>query len=252
MQLMSIKTLWPEKMGFSLHRPDTGEDYIFVYFHTPIEADGREIPAGSAVMYDRHSEQRFTSNSCGLIHDWFHARGNIPIYMKESGLEFGTYYPVSDGRFITDLVSQMELEWLGCGEGYEELIELLMQILLRRIGRDVKQGRQGIGNKMLDLLIQARRYIHMNYAREWSVEEMAALVPISPSRFYALYKEAFRISPKADLQNIRIMHAKNLLDTGRYSVRETAEMVGYAGSNQFIRVFKGTTGVTPSQYMEER
>lgn len=251
MILTSIKPLWPEKKGFSLNRPDTGEDYIFVYFHTPITAQGREIPAGSAVMYDRHSEQRFRSDGCELVHDWFHARGNIPIYMKESGLEFGVYYPMADGRFITELISQMEMEWLGRDEGYEELIELLMQVLLRRIGREARRESAGIANSMLDMLIQARQRIHREYAREWSVEEMAALVPISPSRFYALYKEAFRISPKADLQNTRIMHAKNLLDTGHYSVRQTAELVGYAGSNPFIRVFKGVTGVTPTQYREE-
>ena len=252
MKFSNIKALWPEKKGFRLDRTDTGNEYIFICYHTPIEAQGREWPAGTVVMHNKHTAQHFTSPSCDLIHDWFHADGNIPLYMKESGLEFDTYYVVSDWAFITDLIAQMEREWLGKEDRHEELTDLMVQMLLLRIGRDIRRDNKGnIANKMFDVLSEARRRIHLEYARAWSVEEMAALVPISPSRFYALYKEAFRVSPKADLQDVRILHAKNLLDTGKYSVREIAEMVGYGSSNLFIRAFKGMTGYTPTQYMED-
>ncbi len=252
MKFSNIKASWPEKKGFRLNRTDTGDEYIFICYHTPIEAQGREWPAGTVVMHDKHSSQHFASLTCDLIHDWFHADGNIPLYMKESGLAFDTYYIVSDWDYITDLVSQMEREWLSKADRHEELTDLMVQMLLLCIGRDIRRGnKNNIANKMFDALDEARRQIHLDYARPWSVEEMAALVPISPSRFYALYKEVFRVSPKADLQDVRILHAKNLLDTGRYTVREIAEMVGYTGSNPFIRVFKAVTGKTPTQYMEE-
>lgn len=252
MKFSNIKAMWPEKKGFRLNRTDTGEEYIFICYHTPVEAQGREWPAGTVVMHNKHTAQHFTSLTCDLIHDWFHADGNIPLYMKESGLAFDTYYVVPDWGYITDLVSQIEREWLSKADRHEELTDLMVQMLLLRIGRDVRRdNKSNMGNKMFDALNEARRRIHQDYARAWSVEEMAALVPISPSRFYALYKEAFRVSPKADLQDVRILHAKNLLDAGRYTVREIAEVVGYAGSNPFIRVFKSVTGMTPTQYMEE-
>ena len=252
MKFSNIKALWPEQKGFRLNRADTGDEYIFICYHTPIEAQGREWPAGTVVMHNKHVAQHFTSPECDLLHDWFHADGNIPLYMKESGLEFDTYYVVSDWSFISDLVSQIELEWLSKADRHEELTDLMVQMLLLRIGRDVRQdNRSNMANKMFDALTEARRQIHLNYARPWSVEEMAALVPISPSRFYALYKEAFRISPKADLQDVRILHAKNLLETGRHTVREIAEMTGYGSSNLFIRAFKSVTGKTPSEYREE-
>ena len=248
MKFSNIKILWPEKKGFRLDRADTGDEYIFIYYHTPFEAQGRDWPAGTMVMHNRHTAQHFTSLTCDLSHDWFHATGHIPLYMKESGLEFDTYYVLPDGGYITELMSQIEREWLGQEERHEELTDLMVQMLLLRIGRDVRRDDKGnIGNKMLDLLNDVRRQIHLDYARPWSVEEMAALVPISPSRFYALYKEAFRVSPKADLQDVRILHAKNLLDTGRYSVREIAEMVGYSSVYVFSRAYRAHFGVPPSR-----
>ncbi|MBE7012127.1 MAG: helix-turn-helix transcriptional regulator [Ruminococcaceae bacterium] len=80
---------------------------------------------------------------------------------------------------------------------------------------------------------------------------MAKFAHLSPSRFCQLYTNFFNISPKKDLQNIRIEHAKTLLSTGNYSVKEIAEMIGYDTEYYFIRKFKKTIGVTPGFYLKK-
>ena len=34
MKITSIKTLWPENMDFKMVRENTGNQYIFLHFHT--------------------------------------------------------------------------------------------------------------------------------------------------------------------------------------------------------------------------
>ena len=77
---------------------------------------------------------------------------------------------------------------------------------------------------------------------------MAECVNLSQSRFYALYKEIFGISPNADLQAIRIEHAKTLLLQNKYLIREIAEMTGYTNQYHFIRRFREYTGTTPGKF----
>ena len=88
-----------------------------------------------------------------------------------------------------------------------------------------------ISKEMHDAFLALRTEVHMHYAESWDVEGMAKRLNLSPSRFYALYKTVFGVSPKQDLRNIRIEHAKNLLIGKQYSVKEVAGMVGY--TNEF-------------------
>ena len=67
------------------------------------------------------------------------------------------------------------------------------------------------------------------------------------AQFYDLYKEFFGISPKKDLQTVRIEHAINLLKSN-ISVKECAEQIGYKNEYYFIRKFKEITGQTPGHY----
>lgn len=67
-----------------------------------------------------------------------------------------------------------------------------------------------------------------------------------------LYRQIFGISPKKDLQNVRIEHAKLLLSKGDCTVKEIAEMIGYDTEYYFIRKFKEITGKTPGHYLKTK
>jgi two-component system response regulator YesN len=47
---------------------------------------------------------------------------------------------------------------------------------------------------------------------------------------------------------VRIQKAKELLNSGKYTLNEISEMVGYVSVKTFRRVFKKIEGVNPSDY----
>ena len=77
---------------------------------------------------------------------------------------------------------------------------------------------------------------------------MAERLNLSESRFYALYKSIFGISPTADIINARIYSAKNMLQFSNDKIEKIAAELGYKNTTHFIRQFKSSTGVTPSKY----
>ena len=97
--------------------------------------------------------------------------------------------------------------------------------------------------------IKLRNDIHSLFDRNLSVEDMAQMVSLSPSRFYSLYKSIFGISPKKDFLNIRIEHAKTILQQKKYSVSQVASIAGYNNQYHFIRQFKEVVGVTPGKFL---
>ena len=74
---------------------------------------------------------------------------------------------------------------------------------------------------------------------------MERSMSVRESKFYSDYKKVFGISPIKDIINARTETAKNYLLSGKYSVSEVAEIVGYDNEFHFIRQFRDMTGVTP-------
>jgi len=82
----------------------------------------------------------------------------------------------------------------------------------------------------------------------WTLQRMADEVKMSISRFCALYKTLFGVSPMNDLIQIRIDAAKSLLTGSKISITDLASQLGYANISHFSRQFKKYTGVSPTDY----
>ena len=91
--------------------------------------------------------------------------------------------------------------------------------------------------------------MNREYQKQWTVPEMAENLGFSQARFCKLYKEIFKISPKRDLQLVRLEQAKVLLMQNEYMVSTVAQMCGYTNPFHFIRTFKKETGMTPGEYV---
>lgn len=250
MEIIKIRTLWPEKKGFNLERKSIGDEYIFIHFHTPVRilTDNGYVTTSrnSFIIQDKFSHQKFDSMERDLIHDWMHIKGNLNDVMQKSGLSYNTVYEITDGNFLTKLFREIELEAIQKKALSDMIIDNKLECALLLSGRNAN-FENSPHTKIHKKLLEARSVIHKFYYDDWSVERMASLLPISPSRFYDLYKEFFGISPKKDLQTVRIEHAINLLKNN-ISVKECAEQIGYKNEYYFIRKFKEITGQTPGHY----
>jgi AraC-like DNA-binding protein len=100
----------------------------------------------------------------------------------------------------------------------------------------------------LERLSPVLAYIHENLAQPLTREELAAVLHLSPSRFYVLFKEALGVSPTEYLQALRIQHAQRLLLNSDLSVSEIGAGSGYPDEFHFSRLFRRRCGISPLQY----
>jgi AraC-like DNA-binding protein len=94
------------------------------------------------------------------------------------------------------------------------------------------------------------RQVHADYARPWSVEEMARKAGMSVAAFHHYFKLVTASSPLQYLKRIRLDHAKRLMAHDGYNAGTAARAVGYESASQFSREFKRLFGVTPVEEAE--
>ncbi len=258
MNFLLIESLYPEEENFTLHRDNIGQQYIFLHFLTPVTAilKGHEvdITPGGCVFFGMNSMQHFSSRICGLLHDWFHADSGCVELLKKYGIECETVYYPEDSGEITRIISEIQMEYTHKGRHYREAADALAEHMFIKLARSKDNDKQMPSSCFVykDRFIEARALIHMDLRRQWHVREMAELVNLSPSRFYYIYKNIFKISPQQDLINKRIKTAQVLLMENKLSVEETARLTGYTNQYHFIRQFKQITGTTPGKMRSEK
>ena len=101
-------------------------------------------------------------------------------------------------------------------------------------------------------LKNACEYIAGSYARNISVEDIAASANISRSMLYRLFMEHLKTSPKAYLSDYRVKMACKLLAKTDMAVKEIAAGVGFPNPQHFAVVFRNSTGYTPTGYREAK
>lgn len=81
-----------------------------------------------------------------------------------------------------------------------------------------------------------------------SIKAIAEQSFMSEVYFRKLFKAEYGISPQKHIITLRIQHAKELISTGYYSLKEIALMSGYTDYKYFSTEFKKQVGVSPSDY----
>jgi AraC-like DNA-binding protein len=82
--------------------------------------------------------------------------------------------------------------------------------------------------------------------------EIRDLVGMSTKRLIALFRAEVGLSPKAYARVRRLQAALRLLSMGRPGGARIAAEVGYFDQAHFVRDFESFTGMTPTQYSQQR
>ena len=99
-------------------------------------------------------------------------------------------------------------------------------------------------------MLPALKIINNLHFENICVEDLATSVHLSPSRFHALFQQAFGTSPLKFRQNVRLGHAKDHLARGNLTISEIAEKTGFSDPLYFSRLFHKHVGVSPTDYRQ--
>lgn len=155
-----------------------------------------------------------------------------------------------DCAFITSGICEIELEINSSRAHRAELADAAAEMLLIRLSRACSSAAEAraVNPELGALLHRFRSGLFARLGEAWTVERMAEEMHMSPSRFYALYKAQFDVSPMNDLIQARIDAAKSALTGQDISISEVAERLGYANATHFSRQFRQRTGISPRGY----
>jgi two-component system response regulator YesN len=98
----------------------------------------------------------------------------------------------------------------------------------------------------------ARQYIHDNFTRDISLEDVARHVSMSYSHFSRTFKADVGVPFLEYLTRLRMTTALELLRDPRLLVQDVARGVGYSSGKQFTRQFRRQFGASPAEYRRQR
>lgn len=98
---------------------------------------------------------------------------------------------------------------------------------------------------------QAKAWIREHLAGDLTIKRIADHVHMNPTYFCECFKMQTGETVLDYVTRQRMERAKELLREPGLKLQEVCERIGYADVKYFSRLFKGWTGLTPSQYREQ-
>jgi AraC-like DNA-binding protein len=122
---------------------------------------------------------------------------------------------------------------------------------MRMVGLGVNGGRATglfLADECACKVDRSIAYMAAHLNEPLQVSTLAALVSVSPSHFFSLFKQRTGSPPIDYFTRMRMRHASDLLHSTSASVKEVAAALGYDDPFYFSRVFKSVHNVSPSHY----
>ena len=175
------------------------------------------------------------------------------VSSKESGAFISL--KVSQKNDIIVLLNRILKERDSNEIGSEFLSHLLVLELFVLISRALKMEWENSikskSPKLKELIEISVNYIHNNFERNISLNDIAKFVFLSTSYFTRAFKEEMNISPISYLLKVRVERAMELLRETDQKVSDIALSVGFSNQQRFNEIFKKHTKMTPLQYRKQ-
>lgn len=89
-------------------------------------------------------------------------------------------------------------------------------------------------------------HLDNHYMSNVTTEDLAKMCNISVATFRRIFKKSKSVSPMKYKLGLRMAHAKNMLESGVYTVSEVAELMGCTDLSHFNRQYHSVFGINPS------
>jgi AraC-like DNA-binding protein len=98
---------------------------------------------------------------------------------------------------------------------------------------------------------RAVTYIREHFRQRISVEELAALVHLSPRQLHRKFVETFGSSPQVFIMKLRIQAACEMLQREDALIADVARDLGFCDQSSFTHHFHKHVGLTPLKYVRQ-
>ena len=204
-----------------------------------VEAHARDrvyVPRGTAYSSHWHFESDFVVVDLSLCD----ADGKKISFGDAPCILFHDEFCVYDGllRELADKKDEKDpFNWL-------ERTSLCLKFLCE-MARDTKTPKTEDKHGRIK---DAVTYLENNFAKDFSIDELARVCYLSPTSFRRQFFECMGTSPVDYRNSLRIRRAAELLKNGKLTVSEAAERVGINDVKYFGKLFRRYIGTTPRAF----
>ncbi|MFT3680868.1 MAG: AraC family transcriptional regulator [Ferruginibacter sp.] len=134
-------------------------------------------------------------------------------------------------------------------------ITLLMERFFTRLTEKMKslEGRHNLNDDEVQRLIKVEQLLMKDFSvTPPTIEELSKIVNVSSTRLKKNFKEMYGDSIYAYFQKMRLQRARELLLSGQYNVNDTAHLVGYSNTSNFILAFKKQFNQSPGELLQQK
>lgn len=132
-------------------------------------------------------------------------------------------------------------------ESFQAMLESLLQMLNASPQTEETQEQLNISNSYF---LKIMKYINTYYNENITLTDVAKVVNLNPNYISQVFKKSTGTTFSRYLTDLRINHAKKLLDTTNISINDISQQAGFNDYFYFLKTFKKYTGQTPSEYRE--
>lgn len=95
---------------------------------------------------------------------------------------------------------------------------------------------------------KAKKHIDVHYNDKINIAELADLSGFSRAHFKRLFSKYYNTTPSEYITTVRIEHAKIMLESNIFSLKEIADQCGFYDEYYFSKVFQKKVGCPPKKY----
>ena len=278
-QMEEIEGLHPE-YPYTLHRVDLDHTAIPWHWHEELEFDyvaegeaNLHTPAGSYHFFEKEAFFMNTNTLCtveNVRHCKLESHLFDPIFLG------GHFKSIFETKYLNPVLQNKNVQIIalkGETENQRKIIEKIRKLGILQEKEDVEFQTRNLLSEIWLLLLEEVRlmensgiavrpadqerlltmlsYIHANYARKLTLDEIARSASVSERECLRCFQSGIQESPFAYLIGWRIGQAKKLLKSTDLSITEVAVETGFSNGAYFSKIFRRECGKTPGTYRRE-
>ncbi|MDQ8738014.1 helix-turn-helix domain-containing protein [Paenibacillus sp. LHD-38] len=255
----AISESYTEALQALKYKMIMGENTIIFYTSIRTEEQGKS--------FDYFQQIQAMTQSFRLVRDdWREQYKSIlkniekDMLNQDHIISLTDYMIYSLGREMNKMAKEFQEYWNQVGE--PALNEALMNSdTLVQMESQVEQVLEQIFEKLLllhenrnhsEIIRSVRAYMEKESANQnMSLDFLSGQFQMNPKSLSKLFKEETGQKFVDYLIELRMNHARHLLEDTHHSIQEIAEEVGYTNAISFGRVFKKVVSMSPGEYREQ-
>lgn len=249
-QLISLDGFWHHRRCFASHV------LIMVTEGTLYITSGGNPYTVSAGQYIRlkAEEEHFghRASTGRLSYMWVHFSSDGSLGTDSDGESAAYLFPEYGSVSVSGRVSLLfhQLLDLSLEEKplADNMLNYALSLLVMELSREYRQGLKNGSHQFPAVVVSVMEWIKTNYYQPFAVSAIADKFGYQADYLSSLFKKAAGVSIVRYTNEIRIKSAKTLLLNYELSIKETAYACGFSDEKYFMKVFRQSEGMTPTQY----